>query len=158
VGFYYWNAYVQAMSESDDIESIRESKKERIRENSTVSQSNADSESTDGAGTERPSSPVHVESGKHLESVTSSHDVVLVDFYADWCGPCKMVEPVVEAIHEEGSAVVAKVDIDQHQQIAHRQNVRGVPTMVLYVDGDPADRVVGAKDKAGYEALIDQHT
>ena len=68
-----------------------------------------------------------------------------------------MVEPVVEALHDDGTAVVAKVDIDEHQALAQRQNVRGVPTMLLYVDGTPVERVVGAKDKASLEALVAQH-
>jgi len=140
------------MSESDDIDAIREQKREELKAQLT---GEADTSSTEA--TARPEAPVHVEGSEHLERVTAEHDVVLVDFYADWCGPCKMVEPVVEALHDDGTAVVAKVDIDQHQALAQAENVRGVPTMVLYVDGEPAERVVGAKDKNALESLIAKH-
>ncbi|MFC6955172.1 thioredoxin [Halorubellus litoreus] len=142
------------MTETDERDAIREQKRQELQEK--LSDGGAVSESGDDAQG-RPSGPVHVEGADHLEEVTDAHDVVLVDFYADWCGPCKMVEPVVEALHDDGTAVVAKVDIDEHQALAQRQNVRGVPTMLLYVDGTPVERVVGAKDKASLEALVAQH-
>lgn len=142
------------MTETDERDAIREQKRKELQEKQ--SEGGAVRESGDDGQT-RPEEPVHVEGADHLAEVTDTHDVVLVDFYADWCGPCKMVEPVVEALHEEGTAVVAKVDIDQHQMLAQRQNVRGVPTMLLYVDGTPVERVVGAKDKASLEALVAQH-
>jgi len=140
------------MSDSEDIDAIREQKREELKAQLA---GEADTSSTERS--ERPEAPVHVEGADHLERVTDEHDVVLVDFYADWCGPCKMVEPVVEALHEDGTAVVAKVDIDQHQALAQAENVRGVPTMLLYVDGEPVERVVGAKDKNALESLIGQH-
>ena len=141
------------MSDSDEIETIREQKCKELK--AQLGEGDGES-STDGL--ERPETPVHVEGGEHLDRVTDDHDVVLVDFYADWCGPCKMVEPVVEALHKDGTAVVAKVDIDRHQALAQAENVRGVPTMLLYVDGQPVERVVGAKDKNALEALIAKHT
>ena len=150
------------MTETDEREAIRERKRRELQEK--LGDGGAMSESDDGAvsesdvGQTRPDEPVHVEGADHLTAVTDAHDVVLVDFYADWCGPCKMVEPVVEALHDDGTAVVAKVDIDEHQALAQRQNVRGVPTMLLYVDGTAVERVVGAKDKASLEALVAQHS
>jgi thioredoxin 1 len=142
------------MTETDERDAIREQKRKELQEK--LGEGGAVRESPDDERA-RPDEPVHVEGGDHLEEVTETHDVVLVDFYADWCGPCKMVEPVVEALHDDGTAVVAKVDIDEHQALAQRQNVRGVPTMLLYVDGTPVERVVGAKDKASLEALVAQH-
>jgi thioredoxin 1 len=141
------------MSDSDEIETIREQKRKALK-----AQLGDDDDSSSADGLERPDTPVHIEGGEHLDRVTDDHDVVLVDFYADWCGPCKMVEPIVEALHEDGTAVVAKVDIDQHQALAQAENVRGVPTILLVVDGQPAERVVGAKDKNALEALIAKHT
>ena len=140
------------MSESDDIDAIREQKREELK-----AQLAGETDTSSTEGPQRPEAPVHVEGADHLERVTDEHDVVLVDFYADWCGPCKMIEPVVEALHDDDTAVVAKVDIDQHQALAQAENVRGVPTMVLYVDGEPAERVVGAKDKNALESLIAKH-
>jgi thioredoxin 1 len=141
------------MSDSEDLDTIRERKRKELQ--SQLGDADGTSPTDDP---DRPESPVHIDGTEDLERVTDEHDVVLVDFYADWCGPCKMVEPVVEALHEDGIAVVAKVDIDQHQGLAQAENVRGVPTMVLYVDGQPAERVVGAKDRNALESLITRHT
>jgi thioredoxin 1 len=141
------------MSESDDIDAIREQKRKELK-----AQLGGDDGKSSDDDPARPEAPVHVDGSEHLDRVTDEHDVVLVDFYADWCGPCKMVEPVVEALHEDGTAVVAKVDIDQHQALAQAENVRGVPTMLLYVDGQPVERAVGAKDRNALESLIAKHT
>ncbi|WP_323676763.1 thioredoxin [Halorubellus sp. PRR65] len=141
------------MTETDERETIREQKRRELQEKLGDGGEVAETSPEEA----RPDAPVHVEGADHLSEVTDAHEVVLVDFYADWCGPCKMVEPVVEALHDDGTAVVAKVDIDEHQALAQRQNVRGVPTMLLYVDGTSVERVVGAKDKASLEALVAQH-
>jgi len=150
------------MSDAEDLEAIRERKKERLAaladDDGVVDPSDLTDEGEDGeARGDRPAAPVHVEGADHLESLVDAHDVVVVDFYADWCGPCKLVEPVVEALHDEGTAVVAKVDIDARQALAAQRNVRSVPTVVLYVDGEPVERVTGARDKATFESLIDRH-
>ncbi|TQR21944.1 hypothetical protein C9J85_19490 [Haloferax sp. wsp5] len=75
-------------------------------------------------------------------------DVVLVDFYADWCGPCKQLEPAVERIAAGTAATVAKVDIDANQQLAAKYGVRSVPTLLLFVDGEPVERLVGCTGTA----------
>jgi len=102
--------------------------------------SDADTE----AGTREP---VHVESRDHLQDLVDGNDVVLVDFHADWCGPCKMLEPTVEEIASETRAAVAKVDIDDHQDIAEEFQVQGVPTLYLFSGGEASDRWVGVQDK-----------
>jgi thioredoxin 1 len=152
MGLRRWGHYVESMSDAEELDEIREQKKQELQ-----SQGTGTTDANDASGTERPDAPIHIEGGDHLDEVTNDHDVVLVDFYADWCGPCKMVEPIVEALHDEETAVVAKVDIDQHQMLAQQQQVRGVPTMMLYVDGQPVERMVGAKDKASLESVIAQH-
>ena len=91
--------------------------------------------------------PVQVRSGGDLETLIAERKVLLVDFYADWCGPCQMLEPTVERIAEETDATVAKVDIDEHQSLAEANNVRGVPTLLLYVDGELEERIVGLRDE-----------
>ena len=95
----------------------------------------------------KTSEPIHVESAEHLQELVGDHDVVLVDYYADWCGPCKMLEPTVEEIAEETDAVVAKVDIDELQGLAREKGVRSVPTLEFYAGGEQAERLVGVRDK-----------
>ncbi|MXV61938.1 thioredoxin [Natronorubrum sp. JWXQ-INN-674] len=102
--------------------------------------------------------PVSIESEAHLEDVTSKHDVVLVDFYADWCGPCQMLEPVLDGLAAETEAVIAKVDVDEHQQLAGSYGVRGVPTLVLYADGNQAEQHTGALPADRLRDLIEGYT
>ncbi len=75
--------------------------------------------------------------------------VVLVDFYADWCAPCKMMVPILNEVAEEltGSTHVGKVDTGQYQSVASRYNVRSIPTMVLFKNGKEVKRFVGVKQK-----------
>jgi thioredoxin 1 len=107
--------------------------------------------------TTNTSEPVHVESQSHLETLVADEGVVLVDFYADWCGPCKMLEPVVAEIAAETDATVAKVDIDELQALAQENGIRGVPTLLLYADGELAERMVGVQEKSSLVGLIEQH-
>ncbi|MCY4729420.1 thioredoxin [Natronomonas gomsonensis] len=128
------------MSDSEDIEDIRAKKREEL---------------TAKAGS--PSEPVHVNGAGHLEELLEENHVALVDFYADWCGPCKMLEPTVEELAAETNAAVLKVDVDAHQNIAQQYQVQGVPTLYLFVDGEPADRMVGVQEKASLANKIEQH-
>jgi len=81
---------------------------------------------------------------------------VLVDFYADWCGPCKMMAPYVEQLAREsvGKAIVAKLDTDRNQRTAGGFGIRGIPTSIVFRDGKEVARQVGAVPKAGLEALL----
>lgn len=83
------------------------------------------------------------------ENVTLSKIPVLVDMYADWCGPCKMMAPVVEEIAEEteGQVLVCKLNVDQAMDIAQKYKVVSIPTFLIFKDGQLADRVIGATDK-----------
>ena len=107
---------------------------------------------------EVPSEPVAIESEAHFEEVVSEYDVVLADFYADWCGPCKMLEPVLETLARETDAVIAKVNVDDHQILASRMGVQGVPTLLLYADGAQVERVVGVQPADQLAALIESHS
>ncbi|ELY92032.1 thioredoxin [Natrinema altunense] len=102
--------------------------------------------------------PVTIESETHLEDVTAAHDVVLVDFYADWCGPCQMLEPVLEGLAGETAAVIAKVDVDEHQQLAGAFGVRGVPTLALFADGEQVEQHTGVLPADRLRDLIEGYT
>jgi thioredoxin 1 len=104
-----------------------------------------------------PAEPIHVDGSEELQDAISTYDVVLVDFYADWCGPCKMLEPTVESLAESTDAAVAKVDIDRNQQLAQQYQVRGVPTLQLFSDGQAVEQVVGVRDESTLRSLIEQY-
>ncbi|WP_049926008.1 thioredoxin family protein [Halopiger goleimassiliensis] len=109
-------------------------------------------------GVATPSEPIAIEGGDHLQEVVEKYDVVLVDCYADWCGPCQLLEPTIQALAAETDAAVATVDVDRHQRLAQQLDARGVPTLVLYADGQPVERLVGAQDRGTLEGLIERHT
>lgn len=125
------------MSDSNTVDDIKERKRKELLG------VEADGDAADD-GSGAPDSPIHVESVDHFAEITGDHDAVLVDFYADWCGPCRMMEPAVEKMAEEGIQVV-KVDIDENQKAASAYGVRSVPTLVVFKDGEPVRRAVGAK-------------
>lgn len=93
------------------------------------------------------------------EKVLKSDKPVMVDFWATWCGPCKMVGPIIEEIAEEydGKAVVGKMDVDANQEFAVKYGVRNIPTVLIFKDGEMVGRQVGASQKATYTKALDQH-
>ncbi|WP_424014253.1 thioredoxin [Halorubrum xinjiangense] len=111
----------------------------------------------DDGGAATPSEPIHVNGIDELRRAVDDHDVVLVDCYADWCGPCQMMEPTIEALAAETDAAVAKVDVDANQAVAQQLGARSIPTLVLYADGEVVDRFVGAQDRTTLESAIDEH-
>jgi thioredoxin 1 len=122
------------MSDNESIEDIREQKIEELQSQ----------ERDDRAG---PADPIAIGSSEELADAVASYDVVLADFYADWCGPCQMIAPIVEEIAAETAAAVAKVDVDANQQLAAEYGVRGVPTLVLFADGEAVEKMVGVQQK-----------
>ena len=101
--------------------------------------------------------PMPVSSIEQLNGLVEGHDVVLVDFYADWCGPCQMLEPTVERLAEESAATVAKVDVDANQQLASAYGVRGVPTLVLFAGGKQVEEIVGVKPEDQLRSLVESY-
>jgi thioredoxin 1 len=89
--------------------------------------------------------------------VIQSSDLIMVDFWATWCGPCKIVAPVVEELAQEyaGKVNFAKVNTDENPDIASRFNIRGIPTLIFFKDGKVLDQIVGAVPKAQLKTKID---
>ena len=139
------------MTDDQTLEEIREQKLEELR-------NRAGGEEASDPAQETPTEPISVHGSAELDDTVAAHDVVLVDFYADWCGPCQMLEPVVETIAAETDAAVAKVDIDANQQLAAEYGVRGVPTLVLFSDGQPAEKLVGMQQEAQLRSLVEKFT
>lgn len=92
--------------------------------------------------------------------VLQSDQPVLVDFWAAWCAPCRMLAPTVEGIAEKyaGAAKVAKLNVDENPAISQRFGIKGIPTLILFKNGKEEERVVGAASKDAISRMIDKHT
>ena len=100
---------------------------------------------------------------KHLktsefQSAVESAPLVMVDFWASWCGPCKMLSPVIESIGEqyEGKALVAKVNIDEEPELAVQFGVMSIPTVIFFKDGQECERKVGVMPPEKFTAVLDR--
>lgn len=98
--------------------------------------------------------------GQDFDRVLAENPLVLVDFWADWCGPCKALGPVIEELAADyagRSVAIAKVNVDECQELALRYGVMSIPTVLLFQDGQEAERSVGLLPKENFTALIDRH-
>ena len=92
------------------------------------------------------------------ETIAGATEPVVVDFWAEWCGPCKMVAPILDEIASEnaGKLTVAKLNVDENPDVARRFDVMSIPTLMVFKDGSPQKRLVGAKGKGQLLAELDE--
>lgn len=105
--------------------------------------------------------------GQHTSAITDasfenevkSNQMVLVDFWAEWCGPCKAIAPKLEEIGAELGAKIKimKLDVDNNQESAAKYNIRSIPTMILFKNGQPVDQIMGNQPKDSILAFIQKH-
>jgi thioredoxin 1 len=103
------------------------------------------------------SKPVEVTDATFDEEILKSDTLAIVDFWAVWCGPCKMIAPIMEefASEYEGKIKIAKVDVDHNPNIAVKYGIRSIPTVMFFKDGKVVDQVIGATPKSHFQEKID---
>lgn len=95
----------------------------------------------------------------NFDQTLSAHPLVLVDFWAEWCAPCRMIAPILEELARDyaGKVLVAKLDVDENPKTAMRFRVMSIPTVILFKNGQPVEVLVGAQPKRNFEAKIQKH-
>ncbi|OGK15072.1 thioredoxin [Candidatus Roizmanbacteria bacterium RIFCSPLOWO2_02_FULL_37_19] len=100
-------------------------------------------------------SVVQTNQGTFQNDVLDHKGLVFVDFYADWCGPCKVTSPLIEELATSGAykdkIKFVEIDVDENQELAGKYNVFSIPTFIIFKDGEPVNQFVGARDKTGFE-------
>ena len=95
---------------------------------------------------------------EELNEILKNNALVLVDFYATWCMPCKMLSPVIEEIAKEyeGKVVVCKVDIDENEELANEYNIMSVPTVIIFKNNENVEEIIGLNNKSKYTRALDE--
>jgi len=131
-----------------ELDSIRKMKKEKILKDIIRSSSNMNS----------APKPLQLNGESFDSTITKSEIPILVDFWAPWCAPCRMLAPIIERVAEKynGRLLVAKVNTDDHPALAQRFNITGIPTMILFERGQPVKQIVGALPENRLSAEIEK--
>ena len=101
---------------------------------------------------------IHIGSEEAFDKLITGDTPVLVDFWATWCGPCRMIAPIVEELAAQyaGKAIVAKVDVDEMGELAQRYRIMNIPTLLVFRQGQMVDKAIGARPKAALEQMLNK--
>lgn len=100
----------------------------------------------------------HLNEKDFEEAVINYDGVILVDFWATWCGPCKMIAPIIEQISEEMPNIkVAKIDVDENENLANKYEIASIPTLMIFKNGNPVDTLIGFTPKDTLKNTIEKH-
>lgn len=109
----------------------------------------------------QPNSPIQTTTDANFtQDIENSKGITLIDFWAEWCGPCRSLGPTLEEVATEyqGKVKIYKMNVDENPSTPSKFHVRGIPTVVLFKDGQPVDQFVGNQPKSAVQAFISKHT
>jgi thioredoxin 1 len=138
----------------DEIEKIRQKKLHELMKKMREGEAHGNSEMIDT----HTDKPITV-SSQNFNEILRKHRNVVVDFWAEWCMPCRMIAPIVEELAKEyaGKIVFAKLNTDENQQIAARYGISAIPTLIFFKNGRPVDQIVGALPKSEMKKWIERN-
>ena len=107
---------------------------------------------------EKLDKPLHVDEGE-FDEIVGRYPLVVVDFWAEWCGPCRMIAPIIDELAREyaGRVVFVKVDVDRNRRLAMKYGIMSIPTLMIFKDGKPVDMIIGFQPKPAIKEIINQY-